>query len=100
MSKQTLNLINLCYKWEKVPANFTMDLIRMIYKKAHKADARHYRPISLIIILAKIIQSMTYARIMDWLEKQRKEGKQNISDMQFGGRKGRDRWMMLMLLTM
>jgi ribosomal protein S16 len=72
----------------------------MAHKKGHRADARNYRPISMIITLAKLTQTLVYDRINKRLSDLRDQGHDNIADTQYGARKGRDRWALLATLKL
>ena len=71
------HLFTLCLSQSYLPLDWHTHCITPIHKAGDKISASNYRPISLLWILSKILESIVYNHIMDFLSPQ-------ISKSQFG----------------
>ena len=62
------NLINQCIKYNIFPTVLKIAKVIPIYKKGDKDDASNYRPISLLPIIAKIIEKILKKQISQFFE--------------------------------
>ncbi len=65
-----------------------------IYKKNYKNDVKNYRPVSLLPVLSKVLESIVASRVTEHLEQHHL-----LSNRQYGFRKGRSASDLHLLLT-
>ena len=61
-------LLNQAYSLSQFPADWCKANVEAIFKKAAKQDSNNYRPVSLTVVLCKLIEHVIYRSIMQHLE--------------------------------
>ena len=77
-------LINLSLKTAEIPTEWKHALVTPIYKSGSSSKVDNYRPISIIPILAKILEKSVHSQLIDFLEENHL-----LSSQQFGYRRNR-----------
>ena len=75
-------LINECFSTGKYPDTLKIARITPIYKGGLKDIPSNYRPISILPVLSKLIEKLTYNRLIKYIDK-----KSILNSSQFGFRK-------------
>ena len=65
------NLINLSIKLSTFPEECTIAKSKPIFRKYARTDPRNYRPISLLLLVSKIIEKLIHFQIEDFLNKKK-----------------------------
>ena len=89
--------IQALWKSETLPEQFLEELLIPLYKKLAAIDPVNYRPISLMLTIAKIFQKLVNKRIKRWNSTQLEGGL--ASHSAYGGIKGRCRLMLVWTLN-
>ena len=65
------NTINLSIKLSTFPEECKIAKLKPIFKKGAKVDPKNYRPISLLLLVSKIIEKSIHFQIEDYLNKKK-----------------------------
>lgn len=76
-------LFSLCFYKETQPRSWKVARVVPVYKKKSKSLPQNYRPVSLLSILSKVMESIVNRQVMNFLEKH-----EVLSPRQFGFRRG------------
>ncbi len=71
------SLFDACLSSNSIPTEWKVHKITPIPKKGNLLEITNYRPISLFCILSKVLESMIFQKIIDFI-------KPNLSEYQFG----------------
>ncbi len=71
------SLFNMCLSTNSLPAEWKVHKIKPIPKKGNPLIISNYRPISLLCILSKVLESLIYHKIIDFI-------RPKLSELQFG----------------
>lgn len=77
------HLANLCFKKGTFPNSLKKSIITPIYKGGQEGDVNNYRPISVIPVIAKILEKLLNSRLLSYLQTNN-----ILSPSQFGFRRG------------
>ena len=77
-------LINSCFSEGKFPEILKIAMITAAHKKGVETDVNNFRPISILILISKIIEKCIYCRLLKFSDKN-----SILSPDQFGFRPGR-----------
>jgi hypothetical protein len=91
-----LNFIHACWEMEAFPLQFFIDLVVPAFKRGDRYAPINYRPISLVVVAAKLFQKIIYRRINAWSCTQPHGGLPG--NFQFGGIKGLDRLFLVWVI--
>ena len=61
------NIINLSIKPDAFPSKFKVPIIKTLFKKGIKTEAKKYRPISLLSLISKVIEKSIHDQTQDYL---------------------------------
>ena len=84
LSTPLMILINLCLRQSIFPNAEKLANVTPIFKSGDQSSMDNYRPISVLPVLAKIIERVVHRQLSDYLE-----DNSLLSTNQFGFRKGR-----------
>jgi hypothetical protein len=89
----TKRFMERAWEEERIPDQWRGDILITVFKKRQKGDPRNYRPVSLMAMMAKIMQRI-------WTQAAEEEVAELgwEEDRQFGSVKKRDRLMLLVLI--
>ena len=87
-------LFNECLRASKWPSAWKMSSVVPVHKKDDKTSAKNYRPVSLLPVLSKVLESIVAARVTEHLDKHRL-----LCTRQYGFRPGRSAADLHLLLT-
>ena len=82
--KPLVHIINLSIESGTVPDQLKIARVTPLHKAGDKNKVTNYRPISILPILAKVIEGLIYEKLMSYLNKNK-----ILSPAQFGFRQGR-----------
>lgn len=77
------HIVNLCFKQGTFPNLLKKSIITPIYKGGQEDDVNNYRPISVIPVIAKILEKILNSRLINYLQTNN-----ILSPSQFGFRRG------------
>lgn len=78
-----VHLANLCFETGTFPSLLKISIITPIYKSGNIEDINNYRPISVLSVIAKILEKLLNTRLISYLTKYN-----ILSNAQFGFRNG------------
>ena len=78
------HLYNLCIKQGKYPDVLKKAIVTPIYKSGDRLEACNYRPISTLLSINKIIEKLTYNRMLSFINRCKL-----LSEYQYGFRAGK-----------
>lgn len=87
------HLINLCVTKNTFPSIFKQALITPIFKAGSRTLFSNYRPISILPVLSKVLETVMYQQLMSFVN-----NSQLLSSHQFGFRAGHSSYMPIALL--
>lgn len=87
-------LFNECLRTSRWPSAWKMSRVVPVHKKDDKTSAKNYRPVSLLPVLSKVLESIVAARVTEHLEKHHL-----LCTRQYGFRAGRSAADLHLLLT-
>ena len=79
-----VKLVNVVWRLEKIPYLWKVGRIIPIFKGGDISDLGDYRGINLLSIIGKLVEALVYDRLVKFVE-----GKNGLSDEQWGFRSGR-----------
>lgn len=82
-----------CWRVEEVPDQWVRELFVAVYKRGNPAVIRNFRPVTLLSMLSRFFRKVWVGAAQADLE-----GKGGVSPANFGFVKGRDRFMVVVLL--
>jgi hypothetical protein len=88
---------NKCFQEEALPLQFLVDKIMALYKRGSRYLATNYRPVSMMLVVSKLLQKMAYNRVEN--KSQTMAGGGLAGPFQFGSIQGRDRHLLLWSLN-
>lgn len=78
-----VHLVNVCFETSTFPTVLKTSIVTPIHKGGDVDDVNNYRPISVITVLAKILEKILNGRLINYLNKYK-----ILSNSQFGFRNG------------
>ena len=90
---QLTHLVNLCLSQSKFPAMLKTALITPIYKSGSRSLFSNYRPISVLPVLSKVLESVMYDQLLSFINEHN-----IIYECQFGFRTKHSTFMPLCIL--
>lgn len=78
-----VHLANICFETGTFPSLLKTSVVTPIHKGGNGEDVNNYRPISVITVLAKILEKLLNIRLLNYLDQHK-----ILSASQFGFRKG------------
>jgi hypothetical protein len=94
MKEVLIFLFKIVWKMEQVPEDWKRGAIFPIFKKGNVMDLGNYRGITLLSVVAKMMEAIVNKRLAGWIEKEKR-----LSDEQGGFRGGRGCEDLIFLLT-
>lgn len=91
-------MLSLMLDVEVVSWYMTRDEVTVIYKKGNKFETVSYRPVSLMSILAKLMQALMIRRVKAARRQVVTKGPSDSQEWTFGNTKGRGRHLMVAIL--
>ena len=88
------SLFNYCLRTSTWPTMWKISSVVPVHKKNLKSEAKNYRPVSLLPVLSKVLESIVAARVTEHLEMHHL-----LCSRQYGFRRGRSAGDLHLLLT-
>lgn len=82
--------------WEEVPRSLREEVIVPLYKRGRRVVGKNHRPVTLLVVVMKLLQRLVYGRVDKFLKERGKRG--FCGKGQYGGCRGRDRLVMVWLI--
>ena len=70
LTEPVTHLFNLCLSQSNIPFEWKTHKIMPVPKKGDLSNAKIFRPISLLCILSKVLESIIYTKIIDFVRPQ------------------------------
>ena len=90
LTRPLCHLFNLSLASSVIPQQWKVHIVVPVYKSGDRSLVKNYRPISLLCNTSKILESLVYSRIIDFVLN-------NITKCQFGFLPGRSTTQQLLL---
>ena len=94
LSRPLATLFNHCFQTSTWPKAWKISHVVPVHKKGAKCEPKNYRPVSLLSVLSKVLETIVASRVTEHLERHHL-----LCTRQFGFRKGRSAADLHLLLT-
>ena len=94
LARPLATIFNQCLRTSRWPSTWKVASVVPVHKKNEKTVAKNYRPVSLLPVLSKVLESIVASRVTEHLEKHHL-----LCARQFGFRPGRSAADLHLLLT-
>lgn len=94
LTKPLTSIFNTCIALGKWPSSWKVASVVPVHKKKSKSEVSNYRPISLLSVVAKALETIISKNITDFFDKH-----MLLNDRQYGFRKGRSASDLLLNLS-